>query len=155
MLEAAFDGEVDEMKPLIDRGGDPECSDNHGNTCLLRRRPAVTRLRLSFFSTWAEAEWTQIARASSGGPRACFMGKTDVIPILLVAGADPRIPNETGETCGMVASSEARMQTFCLQLIILCNPPSPAFFPQNDGKECTTTLHNASIIDFLPLSARP
>ena len=109
MLEAAFDGEVDAMKTLIDRGGDPECSDNHGNTCLSEAAAGGDAATVEFLLN-AGSRVDPNSKGEFGRTplwRACFMGKTDVIPILLVAGADPRIPNETGETCGMAASSEA------------------------------------------------
>ena len=109
MLEASFDGEVDDLKALVDQGGDPECSDNHGNTCLSEAAAGGDAATVEFLVSVSRVDPN--SKGEFGRTplwRACFMGKADVIPVLLAAGADPRIPNESGETCEMMAASEVR-----------------------------------------------
>ena len=109
MLEASFDGEVDDLKALVDQGGDPECSDNHGNTCLSEAAAGGDAATVEFLVSVSKVDPN--SKGEFGRTplwRACFMGKADVISVLLAAGADPRIPNESGETCEMVAASEVR-----------------------------------------------
>lgn len=113
MLEAAFDGEVEELRVLVvERGGDPECSDSHGNSCLSEAAAGGDIRTVQYLLN--ENRVDPNSRGEFGRTplwRACFLGKADLIPILLTAGADPRITDETGETCGGVASLEVWL--FC------------------------------------------
>lgn len=108
MLEAAFDGELDDLKALVDQGGDPEYADNHGNTCLSEAAAGGDAATVEYLLHVTKVDPN--TKGEFGRTplwRACFMGKANLIPILLAAGADPRVPNESGETCGMIAASEA------------------------------------------------
>ena len=108
MLEAAFDGELDDLKAFVEQGGDPECADNHGNTCLSEAAAGGDAATVEYLLHVTKVDPN--TKGEFGRTplwRACFMGKADLIPILLAAGADPRVPNESGETCGMIAASES------------------------------------------------
>ena len=140
MLEAAFDGELEELKNLVDQGGDPECSDNHGNTCLSEAAAGGDKATVEYLLNTVRVDPN--SRGEFGRTplwRACFMGKTDIIPLLLAAGSDPRIPNEAGETCEMTATSEAgtmledtRLVHFstCTTPLASCSRARPARLPQ-------------------------
>lgn len=133
MLEAAFDGEVDELRALVvERGGDPECSDSHGNSCLSEAAAGGDVRTVQYLLN--ESGVDPNSRGEFGRTplwRACFLGKADVIPILLAAGADPRITDVTGETCGGVSSSQVWFIHVVPPVSFLHSPrrdPSPQSF---------------------------
>ncbi|GMH40537.1 hypothetical protein BSKO_08441 [Bryopsis sp. KO-2023] len=107
LLEAAFDGEDEDIQKLIDeeKGAMPnimETADAHGNTLISE---GGARTTLSILLKFGGNPNSQGEFQRSPLWRASFLGKKECVEALLEAGADPRLGNETGELPVHVAAS--------------------------------------------------
>ncbi|GAX77970.1 hypothetical protein CEUSTIGMA_g5412.t1 [Chlamydomonas eustigma] len=109
LLEAAFDGEDDEVSKLLLKANNiilkgVDCCDVHGNTLLSE---AAAGGHVSTVQLLIERGADPNSKGEFGRTplwRAAFLGNLDVITPLLIAGADPRLSNEQGELPSHVAS---------------------------------------------------
>ncbi|KAG2430274.1 hypothetical protein HXX76_010369 [Chlamydomonas incerta] len=112
LLEAAYDGEDDEVRKGIIRAKetgmlkpDPvDTADGHGNTLLSEAAAGGVQSTVAMLlemgadpNSRGEFRRTPLWRAS-------FLGKAEVVPLLLEGGADPRLGNEGGELPEHVAA---------------------------------------------------
>ncbi|CAG9464649.1 unnamed protein product [Pedinophyceae sp. YPF-701] len=112
LLDAAFDGEVEELEKLLREGEEyipniVDAADGHGNTLLSEASAGGSLEAVRLLLARGANPNTQGEFKRSPLFRACFMGKTDVILPLLEAGADPRVPNEFGERPEHIGSDDS------------------------------------------------
>ena len=107
LLEAAFDGEIEDVMSLLEAGAKVDVSDVHGNT-LMSEAAAGGHADVIRILASKDAE-PNIVGEFGRTPlwRAAFLGKEDVILPLLECGADPRITNQDGELPADVANNES------------------------------------------------
>ena len=105
MLDAAFDGETEEVVQLIEAGANVNVADVHGNTLMSEAaaggHPDVIRVLA------AKGAEPNTCGEFGRSPlwRAAFLGKSDAIMALLECGADPRVGNAEGELPADAAST--------------------------------------------------
>jgi len=111
MLEAAFDGEDEDLVRLLGtEGADVEAADAHGNTLLSEAAAGGSGSTVKLLLDRGALPNTVGEHGRTPLWRACFMGKEECVRPLLEAGADPRLANSAGETC-MICASVASIKT--------------------------------------------
>lgn len=110
LTECAFDGEVDELKKLLDKGADPHAKDGRGHAALSEAAVQGHLDAVRFLLDWrAPIGPDPNAHGSDGRGslhRAAFQGHHKVVQILLERGADPRLKDRHGERPFDMASND-------------------------------------------------
>lgn len=110
LLEFAFDGELDEINRLLDRGADPMAKDGRGHTPLseaaVQGHVEVVRFLLDWKAPVGTDPNAQGSDGRSSLHRAAFQGHVEVVKLLLERGSDPRLKDRQGEMPFDMASNE-------------------------------------------------
>jgi len=114
LLELAFDGELEEIKPLLEKGSDLMAKDGRGH-CALSEAAVQGHLEtVRYILDWrAPIGCDPNAQGSDGRTalhRAAFQGHSEVVQLLLERGADPRLKDRQGETPFDMASNDESRQ---------------------------------------------
>ncbi|KAG2447689.1 hypothetical protein HYH02_007149 [Chlamydomonas schloesseri] len=112
LLEAAYDGEDDEVRKGITRAKeagmlkpDPvDTADGHDNTLLSEAAAGGVESTVAMLLEMGADPNSRGEFKRTPLWRAAFLGKAEVVPLLLEGGADPRIGNEGGELPEHVAA---------------------------------------------------
>ena len=114
--DAAFDGNVERMRKLLEKGENPNVRDEYGSTPLhkaaSRGHVDIARLLLEYGAdpnVRDEYGWTPLHNAA-------YRGHVDVVAHLLERGADPNIQNKDGSTPLHKAASRGHVDVVRLLL---------------------------------------
>ncbi|XP_003384105.1 PREDICTED: putative IQ motif and ankyrin repeat domain-containing protein [Amphimedon queenslandica] len=122
-LEAAFDGDLDEIKGILEEvakncseAGESivkrfqykmiECSDPNDNTALSEAAAGGDPLTINFLINNGANPNVKGQYGRTPLYRAAFSGRTEAVKVLLESGADPRVYADDGATPEQVASSQ-------------------------------------------------
>jgi ankyrin repeat protein len=96
LLEASAEGEIDEVRKLLERDADPNLADENGRTALMkaseRGHLEVVRMLLE---NGADTD-IQDAGRQSAVLKASYWAHNEVVQMLLTAGANPDLQSEDG-----------------------------------------------------------
>mmetsp|Transcript_64940 Transcript_64940/g.152784 ORF Transcript_64940/g.152784 Transcript_64940/m.152784 type:complete len:550 (+) Transcript_64940:63-1712(+) len=110
LLEFAFDGELEEVKNLLDKSADPMAKDGRGNTALSEAAVQGHLEVVKCLLDWKAPVGSDPQAAGSDGRtalhRACFQGHQAVAQLLLERGSDPRTKDRHGELPFDMASND-------------------------------------------------
>ncbi|HWY78480.1 MAG TPA: ankyrin repeat domain-containing protein [Verrucomicrobiae bacterium] len=96
LKHAAFAGDLDEVRRLLDSGADPNSTDEHGSGTLLTFHPAIIEYLLS---RGADPNVQTNENGSSVLAGLAYVNALECVRVLLRAGADPKRGREvSGET---------------------------------------------------------
>eukprot|EP00392_Amoebophrya_sp_AT5.2_P009239 g9267.t1 len=109
-LECCFEGELDEVKKLLEKGTDSNAADTRKYTGLSEascngQLPVVEYL-LGYNPPLGSDPNAKSTEGRTALHRAAFNGHCAVVTVLLQHGADPRIKDNRGETCYDIATSK-------------------------------------------------
>merc|ERR1719426_781728 len=95
LLEVAFDGDLDEVKKLLEKGADPMAKDGRGNTPLSEAAVKGHLETVRYLLDWKAPIGSDPNGVGSDGRsplhRAAFQHHTEVVQLLLERGSDPRL----------------------------------------------------------------
>jgi len=110
LLELAFDGELDEVKALLEKGADPMARDGRENTPLAEAAVQGHLETVRYLLDWKAPIGSDPNAAGSDGRtplhRSAFQGHHETVQLLLERGADPRIKDRSGELPFDMASND-------------------------------------------------
>jgi len=110
LLELAFDGELEEVKKLLEKGADPLAKDGRENTSLSEAAVQGHLETVRYLLDWkAPIGSDPNAHGSDGRTalhRAAFQGHQEVVQLLLERGSDPRTKDRQGELPYDMASND-------------------------------------------------
>jgi ankyrin repeat protein len=96
LKHACFEGDLDEVRRLLDSGADPNSTDEHGSGTLMTFQPAMVEYLLS---RGADPNVQTNENGSSVLAGLAYMNALECVRLLLRAGADPnRGRDASGET---------------------------------------------------------
>lgn len=102
LLELAFDGELEEVKKLLEKGADQMAKDGRGNTALSEAAVKGHVDTVRVLLDWKAPTGSDPNCVGGDGRtplhRAAFGGYIETVELLLSRGSDPRLKDRNGET---------------------------------------------------------